>query len=184
MDEATKERIKHEIEDRAKTLFPVRRVEWLQYGDQPMIEPGELLPQFVLTEPPGRRRGRPAPRETLKAFQNAHGPALKQFQHELSQRWPEVRHIGVHFEDDSGHARGGMIQELNDDRGDTESDITHVMARLKTAELDIVDTLINAGIANSRAEAIRWALTRISERPAYAQLRKHTLDIERLKTEF
>jgi Arc/MetJ-type ribon-helix-helix transcriptional regulator len=77
-----------------------------------------------------------------------------------------------------------MIQELNDDRGDTESDITHVMARLKTAELDIVDTLINAGIANSRAEAIRWALTRNSERPAYAQLRKHTLDIERLKTEF
>jgi hypothetical protein len=44
--------------------------------------------------------------------------------------------------------------------------------------------LITAGIANSRAEAIRWALARISERPAYAQLREHTRDIQRLTTEF
>ena len=50
-----------------------------------------------------------------------------------------------------------------------------------------MDTLITAGIAgiaNNRAEAIRWALTRLSERPAYTQLREHTRDIERLKTEF
>ncbi len=49
---------------------------------------------------------------------------------------------------------------------------------------DIVDTLIAAGIANNRAEAIRWALTRIRERPAYEQLREHTRDIDRLKSEF
>jgi len=59
-----------------------------------------------------------------------------------------------------------------------------VMVRLKTAELDIVDTLIAAGIANNRAEAIRWALNRIRERPAYEQVRKHTRDLERLKSEF
>ncbi len=51
-----------------------------------------------------------------------------------------------------------------------------------------MDTLIAAGIANNRAEAIRWALTRIPERPAYEQLRErtreHTRDIERLKSEF
>ena len=35
-----------------------------------------------------------------------------------------------------------------------------------------------------RAEAIRWALTRIRERPAYEELREHTRDIERLKNEF
>jgi Arc/MetJ-type ribon-helix-helix transcriptional regulator len=58
------------------------------------------------------------------------------------------------------------------------------MARLGAAELEIVDTLISAGIAANRAEAIRWALTRISERPAYAQLRERTREIERLRTEF
>jgi hypothetical protein len=61
---------------------------------------------------------------------------------------------------------------------------TPVMVRLRGPELEIVDTLISAGIAANRAEAIRWALARISERPAYAQLREHTRDIERLKTEF
>jgi Arc/MetJ-type ribon-helix-helix transcriptional regulator len=74
---------------------------------------------------------------------------------------------------------------LDDQGGEAaDSDITHVMVRLKPPELEIVDTLITAGIANSRAEAIRWALARISERPAYAQLREHTRDIQRLTTEF
>jgi Arc/MetJ-type ribon-helix-helix transcriptional regulator len=58
------------------------------------------------------------------------------------------------------------------------------MARPGPTDLDIVDTLISAGIAPNRAEAIRWALGRISERPAYAQLRERTREIERLKSEF
>jgi hypothetical protein len=37
--------------------------------------------------------------------------------------------------------------------------------------------------AGCRHLAIRWALTRISERPAYTQLREHARDIEGLKTE-
>ena len=36
-----------------------------------------------------------------------------------------------------------------------DGEFTHVMVRLRTPELDIVDTLIAAGIANNRAEAIR-----------------------------
>jgi hypothetical protein len=40
------------------------------------------------------------------------------------------------------------------------------------------------GGAPNRAEAIRWSLARISERPAYAQLRERTREIERLKSEF
>jgi hypothetical protein len=56
MDEAEKDRIQHEIEDEANKLFPgaLRRIEWLQHGDEPMIEPGELVPRFVvLAEPTG-----------------------------------------------------------------------------------------------------------------------------------
>jgi hypothetical protein len=44
--------------------------------------------------------------------------------------------------------------------------------------------LITVGIATNRAEAVRWALARVRERPAYAQLRERTHEIERLKTEF
>jgi hypothetical protein len=88
------------------------------------------------------------------------------------------------FEDDSGRRVDGNVQFLEDNRVATDGEFTHVMVRLRTAELDIVDTLIAAGVANNRAEAIRWALTRIPERPAYEQLREHTRDIERLKTEF
>ncbi len=125
-------------------------------------------------------------------FQKEHGPALKKFRHQLSQRWPEIRHIGVMFEDDNGHIRGGVLQALDEepkagpDDGHipVSDDFTPVMVRLRAAELDIVDTLIRAGIAANRAEAVRWALTRISERPAYAELRERTREIERLKAEY
>jgi hypothetical protein len=186
MDRATKDRIRHEIEDEVRTLFPgaVRRVDWQSHSDDPQFEPGELLPSLILTEPPGRRRGRPEPGEAFRKFQNTHGPAVKQFRRELAQRWPEIQHLGIGFEDASGHHRGGLVIALDDQGAAAESDITHVMVRLKAPELEIIDTLISAGIANNRAEAIRWALARISERPAYAQLREHTRDIQRLKTEF
>jgi hypothetical protein len=156
--------VQREVEAEARRLFPgaVRRVEWLGYGDSPLIEPGEILPQFVLAEPrPGLVR-RPGPRETLTAFQKANGPALKQFRRELAQRWPELRHIGVTFEDERGHQHGGMIQALDDEHGPDHRGIP-VTVRLEAAELETADRLITAGIAASRAEALRWALGRIPE---------------------
>jgi len=38
-------------------------------------------------------------------------------------------------------------------------------------------------VAN-RAQAVRWALARIRERPAYAQLRERAREIEDLKSQF
>jgi hypothetical protein len=46
-----------------------------------------------------------------------------------------------------------------------------------------VDTLITAGIANSRAEVLRWALGRIRE-PVYAQLQQRVHEINELKAQF
>jgi hypothetical protein len=208
MDQAANDQIRQEIEDRARTLFPgsVRRIEWLQHGDEPMIEPrnaasrlvlqpDELFPRLVLTEPTGPRKGRFRPGDALKRFRDVDGqPPVRQFGRELSQRLPKVRHLGVFFEDVEGNPHpGGLIialdTEIDTRHGrlvgelDTGDNVTPVMVRLKAAELDIVDTLIAAGIANNRAEALRWALGRVSERPAYAQLRQHTRDIEALKTE-
>ena len=191
MDQAERDHIQHELEIAANELLPgwIRRVELLQHDDAPMIEPGQLMPRLVFTDPPAARPQdpHPVPRKVAKAartFKLTVGPGLNQFRHNLLQRWPEIRYIEVMTEDDSGHRTGGNVRFVEDGRVAADGEFTHVMVRLRTAELDIVDTLIAAGIANNRAEAIRWALTRIPERPAYEQLREHTRDIERLKSEF
>ena len=61
MGQAERGHIQHEIENEANKLFPgrIRRVELLQYGDAPMIEPGQLMPRFVFADPAGGREGRP-----------------------------------------------------------------------------------------------------------------------------
>ena len=46
------------------------------------------------------------------------------------------------------------------------------MVRLGAVDLATVDTLITAGVVNSRAEGMRWALSRLREHPAYAQLQQ------------
>ena len=56
------------------------------------------------------------------------------------------------------------------------------MARLGPADLETLDTLIAAGFAANRAQVIRWA--RIRERPAYAELREHAIQIENLRSRF
>jgi hypothetical protein len=154
--------LQREVEAETTRLFPgaVRRVEWLRYGDSPLIEPGEMLPRFVLAEP--RRLHGTDVKRMIKAFQDAHHPALKQFRLELARRWPQIRHIGVAFEDDRGHRSGGMIQALDDERGHDDRGVP-VLVRLDAAELAAVDSLITSGTAASRAEALRWALGRVRE---------------------
>lgn len=63
-------------------------------------------------------------------------------------------------------------------------ELTPVMARLSREDVATLDTLITAGIASSRAEAVRWTLARIRERPAFEQLRAHTRETETLKSQF
>ena len=193
MDQAERDRIRHELEIAANKLFPgwIRRVELLQHDDAPMIEPGQLMPRLVFGDPVRSRELHPDPRKVAKharTFKLAVGPGLNQFRDLAVERWPEIRYIEVVTEDDSGQRTGGGVRFVEDGREAADGEFTHVMVRLKTAELDIVDTLIAAGIANNRAEAIRWALTRIRERPAYEQLRErtreHARDIDRLKSEF
>src|SRR6476661_418623 len=153
MDQAAKDRIRNEIEDEVRTLFSgaVRRVDWESHSNDPHYEPGELLPSLILTAPPGRRIGPPGPGAAFKKLQRAHGPALKQFRRDLAQRWPEIQNLGIGFEDASGHHRGGIIMALDDPGAAAGSDIIHVMVRLKAPELEIIDTLISAGVANNRA---------------------------------
>jgi len=97
--------------------------------------------------------------KAARTFKLAVGPGLNQFRDNLLERWPEIRYIEVMTEDNRGQRTGGNVRLVEDGREAADGEFTHVMVRLKTAELDIVDTLIAAGIANNRAEAIRWVLT-------------------------
>ena len=199
MDEETRERIQQAVQDEADKIFAgsVRRVSLLQSGDPELDEqdrellrsdrfrPDEVVAQLVLTEPPGVRPEPVRAPQLLQAFRNENGPAVMQLRKALTQRLPELRHLRISFEDAAGQGTGGEgLLLVVSDEGRSDGDLTAVMVRLRAEELDTVDTLITAGIAGNRAEAVRWALARIRERPAFEQLRAHTREIERLKTDF
>ena len=57
------------------------------------------------------------------------------------------------------------------------------MARLDLGDVEVLDALITAGIVSNRADAVRWALTRIRGRPAYTRLREHIGKINELKAQ-
>jgi hypothetical protein len=56
------------------------------------------------------------------------------------------------------------------------------MVRLGAADLATVDTLITAGVVDSRAEGLRWALSRLREQPEYARLQQQAHENDELKT--
>jgi hypothetical protein len=150
---------RHELEITATELFPrsLRRVELLQHDDAPMIEPGQLMPRLVFADPVSRLAA--SPRDT-GAEARPGGRAAERPDPRKAAKAARTFKLAI----------GPKLSQF---RG-------HLLERWP----EIVDTLIAAGIANNRAEAIRWALTRVRERPAYEQLREHTRDIERLKSEF
>jgi hypothetical protein len=186
MDQAAIERLEQQIDAEAKKRFPgtVQRAAVLQYGDDPMIEPGELMVRVIIEAAEGRE----GQEQSLQAFQRGHGPAIKQFRRDLSAELPEAGRLEFRPSGATGDGPrmvlGGRPRGSLEVRAVEGGDLTPVMARLGPVDLETLDALITAGIAASRAEAVRWALARIRERPAYAQLRERAREIERLKTEF
>jgi hypothetical protein len=177
MDQAVLGHIEQQMDGEVKKRFPgaVRRVAVLQHGDDPVIEPGELLVRVIIEAP----EGLDGQQQALEAFEQAHGPAIKQFRLDLPA---QLRGTGrLEFRtSDKGDCPLMLLEACALEGGE----LTPVMARLGPVDLETLDALITAGIAASRAEAVRWALARIRERPAYAQLRERAREIERLKTEF
>jgi hypothetical protein len=175
--------IEREIDAEARERFPgdgVRQVVLLQYGDDPEIEPGQLLAR-VLIAVSGDEEER---RQTFDAFHDTHREALHELRRDLDGLPTRtVLEFMPSGEPADGKRRvmrlGGRPGPGIDGPG-----LTPVMARVGTEDLETLDTLIAAGIANSRAEAVRWALARIRERPAYEQLRARTREIADLKSQF
>jgi len=186
MDQAVSDR----IEEQLRSTFPegsIARVEVLNYGDDPKIEPGGTAIR-VFVDRAGRPEGKDADEETIHAFEDANRAVLKNLHGDLP------RFIGwVEFQPDrlDGAARPrGPVLRIGGRRGraatldDVSEDLTPVMTRLGPADLATVDTLITAGIANSRAEVLRWAVGRIREHPAYGQIQERVQEIGELKAQF
>jgi hypothetical protein len=188
-DRAVFDSIEREIEDEVHKRFPgdaVRRVVLLHYGDDPEIEPGELFARVLL------RADRPEDYEQIMlAFERDHRAAIEEFLLELVARLREIRLVEFTFPDNpvTGESDGPCNrmefgQRLVDLQAWELGEATHVPAHLGPAGLETVDTLIMAGIADDRADAIRLVLPRFREQPEYEQLRERVREIDLLRAEF
>jgi hypothetical protein len=185
MEQAELDRIRQQFDEEVRRRMPgapIERIEVLQYGDDPEVEPGQLLARVVV-EAPSEEEGRKRVFDELHA---AHHEAFHELRKELNNL-----PVPVMLQFIAGGAaaedRKGPFIQLMHARGGSEGPApgsTPVMARLGADDLETLDTLISVGIASSRAEAVRWALARIRERPAYEQLRARTREIEELKSQF
>jgi hypothetical protein len=195
MEQAEIDQLRQEFDAEVRRRFPdapIDRVEVLQYGDDPEIEPGQLLGRIYIQAPESTAAGDAGKEERgrrLEEFHDAHRPAIRELRRELD-KLPAgtILEFTVAGEAAEGERRGPRLRLAGKPGGlgpgAEGGQLTPVMARLGQDDLETLDTLITAGIASSRAEAVRWALARIRERPAYEQLRAHTREIEELKAQF
>ena len=180
--------IEREIGEEVRTRLPsgaVRQVMLLQYGDDPEVEPRDLWVRVV-----PEASGPEDYERSLKAFWTPTSRRLSSFR----ATWPRssARSGCVEVTFNTPVTRGGhgprysllVGQKLSDYQNREHGEDTFELTRLGPAGLETVDTLIMASLAATRAEAIRWALDRIREWPAYEQLRDHVADTGRLKAQF
>jgi len=185
MERAERDRLQEQFGQMVRERFPgapIERVAVLGYGDDPEIEPGQLLARVYLEAGDGQT----AREQAVKAFHQAHGEAVHELRRDLD-RLPGIALLEVTAAGEEGADCLGPRLRLMTRGGPApggDGQLVPVMARLGPADLETVDVLITAGIAANRAEAVRWALARIRERPAYAQLQQRAREIEELKTQF
>ena len=187
MDKPALDRLTEQARKQIRERFPdapVSRVEVLQYGDDPEVEPGQLLVRVVI-EAPDDKEGR---LHALETFHDTHREAFASLRRDL-ERISEVGLLefvageGGDRSEDSPRIRLAS-RAMAGPAVPADGPLVPVMARLGPADLETVDTLITAGIATNRADAVRWALARIRERPAYTQLVQKTREITDLKAQF
>jgi Arc/MetJ-type ribon-helix-helix transcriptional regulator len=176
MDREVLDTIEREIDQELRGRLPdsvVRQAVLLRYGDDPEIEPGDLWVR-VLLEAEGSQDNWEA---ALTAFEQANKKAIEQFTRYLATKLREIGVVEYTFSNHPVTSDGKgpraiirIAQCLSDIQEWEHGEATFVPARLGPAGLETLDALILAGIAATRAEAIRWSLDRIRERPAYRRL--------------
>ena len=185
MDKAAVEQIQRTLDQEIKGRFPegtIEQVVLLQYGDDPVVEPGQLVVRVIAAASGDEEeRGRIG-----REFEGSFREQMDQIRRDLGDKLPKVSRVEIRIGHDQHGPRFFMASpgHVLEARAMAGGELTPVMARLGPADLETLDTLITAGIASSRADAVRWALARIRERPAYAQLRAKSAEIEQLKAQF
>ena len=189
MDRDVLDTIEREINEELRARFPgsmVRQAVLLQYGDDPEIQPGDLWVRVLLDAD-----GPEDYEETLTAFDQANKTAREQFTSYLAAKLREIAVVEYTFSNNpvtrDGHgprASNPVGKRPPDIQEGEHGEATPLLARLGPAGLETLDALIMAGIAATRAEAIRWSLDRIRERPAYQRLRELRCEADTLKNEF
>lgn len=193
MERAALDALQSKLEEQVKEHFPdggVQRVALLQHGDDPQVEPGGLWVRvfFKVAGLPADREGSQARTLALTAWQDAHEAMLDELQREFAQALPAARLLEFKFiTGDTTELEGSVRRRIGGsaaDLAERQRDLTPVMARLGPVDLWTLDTLVTAGIAASRAEALRWVLARIRERPAYQKLSERARELDELKAQF
>ena len=185
MEQTELDRIRQQFAEAVHRLLPgapIERIEVLQHGDDPEVEPGRLLARVVVAAPDdeeGRKR-------VFDEFHAAHHEAFHELRKELNKLPVPVLLQFIAGGTPAADIKGPIIQLLHA-RGGGEGPapgFTPVMARLAAEDLETLDMLITAGIAGSRAEVLRWAVGRIRENPAYGEIQDRVREISELKARF
>jgi hypothetical protein len=151
-------------------------------GDDPDVEPGETAVRAFVG-----RAGQPAEsfqddEKVLQAFEKGHGPKIRKLHHD--GLLPPVAWVQVIADTPARRVPHAilwgfpsMFLGMRSDVADDVQGFASVRTQLSPADLATVDTLITAGIASNRAEVMRWAIGRIRESPAYAQIQERVREI-------
>jgi hypothetical protein len=175
-----------------RSAFPdgaFTQINVLGYGDDPDVEPGETAIRAFVD-----RVGRPAEtfeddEEVMRAFEDAHRQAITGLHRD--GRLPSIAWIQLIPDTPDRRARGAVLWGFPSMFFGMRSDVTDALpgfasvhTRLGPDDLATVDALINAGIASSRADVMRWAIGRIRENPTYTQILVKAREINQLKDRF
>ena len=180
LDRAALDQLQTRLDEQVKEHFPdggVQRVALLQHGDDPSVEPGDLLARVFIE---GAEENPP-----LQAWHRDHETMIGELQHELAEQLPGASHLEFWFGENGRQGKSRhRLGSPPDDPAGRQQDLTPADIRLGPADLEMLDALITTGTAVSRAEALSRVLARIRERPAYARLSERARELDELKTHF
>jgi hypothetical protein len=180
LDRAALDQRQRTLDEQVKARFPdgeVERVALLRHGDDPSIEPGDLVVRVVIAEA--------ADKPSLRSWHRDHETTIRELEHDLEEQLPGASHLDLWFGENGHQGKSSrLLHSPPHEPASGERDVIPTEIWLGPEDLDMLDVLMATGTAASRAEAVGWVLARIRERPAYARLGERARELDELKLHF